>query len=307
VPVGELSALAAAASWAVGSLLFAGIGRKVSPGAMNLGKCCAAAILLSLACLALAPSAGPAAWPLSAALLLALSGVVGLTMGDTAYFGAIVTLGVPRAILLLSASPVFAALGGALFLDERVGGREVLGIGLTLAGIALVVTGRLAAPPGVSASSPEAGRDRVRRGVALGLVAAFGQAAGSLLSRRAMALGIDPLAASAGRLVAGAACLLIGAAIAGRAGPWLRELRAGFAWAKVSGASLIGTCGGIWLGQIGIARCSSTGVASTLLATSPLFALPLAHATGAERITRRGAIGTLVALGGVVLLSLRKG
>jgi drug/metabolite transporter (DMT)-like permease len=302
VPIGEIAALAAAATWAVGALLFAGIGKRVAPGAMNLGKCIAASIVLSLAYAALGPTPGPMAWSHDAALLLAVSGVVGLAIGDTAYFGAIVSLGVPRAILLLSAAPVFAALGGVALLGEPMGGREALGIGLTLGGVVLVVTGRRPAPVREREGESEA---RVRRGLLLGLVAALCQAGGSLLSRRAMQLGIDPLGAAAGRLVTGAVGLALLSSMAGHARPWLADLRRDRAWLKVAGASLVGTVGGIWLAQIALVRCSSTGVAATLLATSPLFALPLAHFVGHERFTVRGGLGALVALAGVALLSLR--
>ncbi len=315
VPIGELCALAAAASWAVGSLLFARIGRRVAPGAMNLGKCVAASIVLSLARVALAPWLGGVVGRADGALLLAVSGLVGLTIGDTAHFGALVAIGVQRAILLLASAPVFAAIGGALFLGERVAGREALGIGLTLAGIALVVTGRphrtrneggstheaAERAPGAAGGSGEA---RWRRGVALGVVAALGQAGGSLLSRKAMLLGTDPLAAAAGRLIVGAVGLVVVARVTGHLRPWAGDLGRDRSWAKVAGASLIGTVGGIWLAQLGLAYTSSTGVASTLLATSPIFALPLAHFAGHERITARGVAGTLLAIGGVVLLSL---
>jgi drug/metabolite transporter (DMT)-like permease len=311
VPTGELFALTAAASWAVGSLLFARIGRRVAPGAMNLGKCVTAAVLLSLTRLVLTPSLGPVPWSRDAAIPLALSGIVGLTIGDTAYFGAIVTLGVPRAILLLSAAPVFATLGGMVFLGEPIGGREAFGIGLTLAGIGLVVSGRAAVPAALAeagagkAGAADEARARIRRGILLGIVAALGQASGSLLSRKAMRLGVDPLAAAAGRLVVGAGAMVIASSLTGHVRPWVADLRTDFGWAKVAAASLVGTYGGIWLAQLALAHTSSTGVATTLLATSPIFALPLAHFVGHERITARGALGTVVAIGGVVLLTLR--
>lgn len=307
MPLGELFALAAAATWAIGSLLFARIGRRVSPGAMNLGKCLAAALLLSAVRVALAPTLGGVKLDAAIAVPLVLSGVAGLTLGDTAYFGAIVALGVPRAILLLSAAPVFATVGGVLFLGEAIGAREGAGIGLTLLGIAIVVVARspvavVSGRPGTP-GDPDA-RSKVRRGVILGVLAAMGQAGGNLLSRKALGLGIDPLGAAATRLAAGVTGLVIGAAIFGQARPWARELGRDRAWAKVAGASLIGTFGGIWLSQLAIARCSSTGVATTLLATSPIFALPLAHFVGHERVSARGVLGTVVALAGVVTLSL---
>ncbi|MBK8257445.1 MAG: DMT family transporter [Polyangiaceae bacterium] len=302
VPIGELFALTAAATWAVGSLIFAKIGERASPGAMNLGKCLAAAIVLTTLRALFSGSIGGVAWSNEAGLLLGVSGIVGLTIGDTAYFGAIVSLGVPRAILLLSSAPVFAAVGGRVFLNEQIGPRETFGILLTLGGIVLVVTGRKVAP---KADETSQNKSTLQRGVAFGMVAAVCQAVGSLLARRGMKGGIDPLAASAIRLIAGVMGLVIVAAVIGQLRPWARDLKTHNNWLKVSGASLIGTVGGIWLSQLALAHCSSTGVATTLLAKSPIFALPLAHFLGHEKIRVRAAAGTLAAIAGATLLSVK--
>jgi drug/metabolite transporter (DMT)-like permease len=302
VPIGETFALAAASCWAVGSVLFARIGKTVSPAAMNLMKCLTAATLLAVARLALSSSIAPLAVTASSALLLALSAVVGLTVGDTAYFEAMARIGVPRAILLLSAAPVFATVGGALLLDERVTARTIAGIAVTLTGIGLAVTSR---DDRASTAADERPRDDLRAGVGYGLLAALCQAAGSLLSRRAMADGIDPLAAAAGRVGIGAVALVASALLFGRARQWSREIADDLAWAKIAAASIIGTFAGIWMAQIALARSASTGVATTLLATSPIFALPLAHFAGHERVRARGVVATIVAVTGVALLTLR--
>ena len=292
---GELAALAAALTWAIGSLLFARIGRTVPPGAMNLGKLVAAGGLLALTHLLISSKAFvPAGVPSSALMLLALSGIAGLTIGDTAYFGAIVALGVPRAILLLSSAPVFAAVFGWVWLGERLDLRAVSGIALTLSGIGLVVL------------RPRVLDERVSsRGLALGVVAALGQASGSVLSRRAMQAGLDPLAAAVGRIAVGGIGLYAIAWMTGHARGWHKALAKDRAWLWVTLASLVGTYCGIWLAQTALARASSTGVASTLLATSPVFALPLAHVVGAEKMTARSLVGVLVAMVGIALLTLR--
>ncbi len=301
MPVGELFALAAALCWAIGSLLFARIGKTVSPAAMNAMKCLTAATLLTIARVTLSSSVAPLNVPTRAALWLAASAVVGLTIGDTAYFKAIVSIGVPRAILLLSAAPVFATIGGALFLDERVTARSIAGITITLSAIALAVTsGEEREGAQVESSAREQ-----RAGIAFGLLAALCQAAGSLMSRHAMADGIDPLAAAAGRVAVGAIALVASALLFGRARVWSREIATDLAWAKIATASVIGTFAGIWMAQIALARSASTGVATTLLATSPIFALPLAHFVGHERVRARGALATVVAIAGVALLTVR--
>ncbi len=235
-PIGALAALSAAAMWAVGSTLFSRIGRDVSPFTMNLGKCLSAGGLLGLTYLVLH---GPHVSSGSAALAwLAASAIVGLTIGDTAYFHAIVRLGVPRAILLLSSAPVFAAIGAAVFMDEPLGARSAAGIGVTLAGIALTVSGSAGPKPssseptlanGAPSTSASEGA-RVVPGMLFGLVAGLGQAAGSLLSKHAMREGLDPLFVASGRLLIGGGALVLVSALTRRATMVVRELTTQRAW-----------------------------------------------------------------------------
>lgn len=295
IGVGELCAVAAAIAWAIGSLLFGRLGRDgVPPGAMNLGKLVVAGSLLAITALSLTGHVVPLGAPTSALVLLVLSGVAGLTIGDTAYFGSIVALGVPRAILLLSSAPVFAALGGWLWLGETLDVRAVLGMTLVFGGIVLVVVRR-----------DVAGAPSSTRGIVLGIIAALGQAAGSLLSRRAMQVGLEPLAAAVGRILTGGIGLYAIALITRDAVPWTRALMKERTWLRVGLASIVGTYFGIWLAQTALLHARSTGVATTLLATSPVFALPIAHLAKHEKMTMRSVVGVVVTIAGIAALSLR--
>jgi drug/metabolite transporter (DMT)-like permease len=293
-PVGELAGLCAAACWAIGSTLFARIGQGgASPAAMNAVKCSFAFVVLLGAAIVTSGSPWPQRPTLVEASLLGASALVGLAVGDTAYFGALRDLGASRAVLLLSTAPVFAVAVESLWLRRAPPSGELVGVLVTLAGLAIAIARR---EPSTSGSAHAA------RGVALGLVAGLAQAIGSLLSRAGTAGGVAPLTASWLRLGVGAAFVLGAGLVAGEARGWVAQLRAPGLLARVLGASVVGTVCGIFLSQVALARSSSGGVASTLLATSPLFALPIAHATGGDRITPRAAIGTLVAFVGVALL-----
>lgn len=65
-------------------------------------------------------------------------------------------------------------------------------------------------------------------------------------------------------------------------------------------ASFFATYLGIWLQQTAL-KYTATGIAQALLATSPLFVLPIAAMLG-EKITQRAVLGVAIALGGVWLL-----
>ena len=301
VGVGELCGVLAALTWSVSALLFSRLGERMSGGAMSLGKTLSAALMLTSTHLALAALRGapsiPPALREQPGALLAMSAVIGLTLGDTALFGAMTLIGAPRALLIHASAPVFATIGGLLFLGERPDARSLVGVLITVTGIATVVSAR---PTGREVPPADA-----RKGLILGMIAAMSQAAGSLLSRRAMQQDVAPLAAASFRLIVGGGALFVLAAPTGHTRRWVAELTHERRWLKVAGASFIGTYLGLWLAQTSLQRASSAGVASTLLATTPVFLLPLAHATGAERMTARASVGVLVALVGVGVLSLR--
>jgi drug/metabolite transporter (DMT)-like permease len=65
-------------------------------------------------------------------------------------------------------------------------------------------------------------------------------------------------------------------------------------------AAFGGTYLGIWLQQIAL-KLSPAGIAQTLLATSPLFVLPIVALLG-EKITLRATVGVSIAIAGIALL-----
>jgi drug/metabolite transporter (DMT)-like permease len=262
---------------------------------MNVGKCLFAGGLLTLTFVVLEGWDFEA--PARAYGWLVASAIAGLTIGDTAYFGALVRLGVPRAMLLLSTAPVFAAIGGSVWLGEDVGLKGALGIAITLAGIGAVVW--------TPADTLKDGSFTTihRAGLLLGLLSGVGQAAGSVMSKRAMLDGIDPLATGGLRLLAAGVALVAIAVATRRAVPIFVELGKQRTWLRVIGAGFVGSYVGIWLAQAGLRLTPSVGVASTLLATSPVFALPLAHLVGHERMRWRSVIGSLIAVVGIAVLT----
>jgi len=65
-------------------------------------------------------------------------------------------------------------------------------------------------------------------------------------------------------------------------------------------AAFLGTYLAIWLQQVAF-KFTPAGIAQALLATSPLFVLPIAVMLG-DRVTGRAVLGVLVAIGGIWLL-----
>ncbi|BAU42547.1 DMT family transporter [Leptolyngbya sp. O-77] len=295
---GELAALAAALIWAIASIAFTKLGQRLSPMALNLSKGLIS-IGLILLTLGLSGSGLPAASG-SAVWLLLLSGAIGIGLGDTAYFASLNSIGARRGLLLESLAPPLTALLALVFLQERLSGAAWLGIGLTVGGVAWVIVER----------SPDSliGNYRPVRGLAFGLIAALSQASGAVLSRAALSTtDISPLWGTLIRLVAGLLVLLLW--LAWRppqfvsVGKEVGQLRSPRFLGIVAATAFASTFLGIWLQQTAL-KFAPAGIAQSLLATSPLFVIPIAVALG-DRVSLRAVLGVLVAIAGIWLLFWR--
>ncbi|MEL6489427.1 MAG: DMT family transporter [Cyanobacteria bacterium J06621_3] len=313
--VGEGAALLAAFLWAAATLMFGRLGKSISPLVLNIvkGLFAIAMMIVTLAFTSLLSSGSAAmpALPTQAVWLLIVSGAVGIGLGDTAYFSAINTLGARRALLLETLAPPMAAVMAWVFLSEQLAFGAIAGITITLTGVAWVISERV---PGIAYQSTGAG-------VRVALLATFCQASGAVLSRAALAeTTVSPLWSSFIRLFAGLVCMGVTALVKPNyvesasdrevrrhkePTQWraaLLRLRSPKLLLAIATASFFATYLGIWLQQIAL-KYAVTGVAQALLATSPLFVLPMAVLLG-DRINWRATVGALIALSGVWILLL---
>jgi uncharacterized membrane protein len=303
--LGEICALASSACWAVGSLLFARAGRDAAPFVLNAIKCGIGFALLALTTTALEGAHWFAAFGTVDVALLALSGLLGLTVGDTLYFESLIRLGPRRALLLLALSAPLTAILAAVMLGEGLGPMAVLGIAVTTAGVAWVVAERAGSSP-VPVPVPASEAEAVGRAggagtaVLLGLAGAFAQAIANVLTRSASA---DHPAIGIGSIRIGAAVLglLVHVlAVRGSGAVW-RTLAAPRTMKYLGTATVLSTFLGIWLASAGV-RYAPAGVAATLSSTAPVFVLPLAWFALGERLSLRAVLGAAVAVSGIALL-----
>ncbi len=289
---GELAALSAALIWAIASFAYVTMGKQVPPLVLNFSKC-TIAILLSLLTLGIMGDSAPG-FSLQTEMLplglLLTSGAIGIGLGDTAFFEALNCLGARRSLLIEALAPPLAALLAAIFLDETLSYRAWIGIFLTVGGVTWVILERV--------PDDFQGKLRPWRGIGFGLLSAFAQASGAVLSRAALAeTSVSPLWGSLIRLIAGVFILLILMSFQQRI--WaefqpLRDRRFLFILVITSFAS---TYLGIWLQQIAL-KFTATGIAQALTATSPLFVIPIALWMK-EKVSLRSIFGAVLALWGI--------
>lgn len=299
---GEFFGLAAALSWAVGSLFFSRV--RVSATAMNLFKNSLGSLLLILTLLGLALFDGkpPLRFSLEIWGYLAASSIVGLVIGDTCYFRSLQILGPRRALVMTTLAPPAAVLCGWFVLAETQSPFAVLGILVTLVGVVWVILER-----GVSAESAGHFPGTTFAGVAYGSLGSLCQAVGAVLAKK----GIDaldkldaPRAAMEASFIRLVVAMLIGLAMGAAASKlrkWIRQVREPGALGRLLPGSFCGTYLGIWFSLLAF-QYTSVGVATTLTSTSPIFVIPLVVLFLKQRMSSRAILGVGVALVGVVLL-----
>jgi len=320
--VGTLAALATAAAWTVTAMAFEYAGKRIGAVALNFLRLVFGSVFLGLWGVAVSGAWLPLAAPASAWLWLGASGIVGLVVGDLLLFQAFIDIGSRVAMLVYATAPALAAALGFAVLGERIAPAGLLGMALTLGGIALVVTGRpggasrapegeatTGADPGAGAGSPPRAVHRIR-GLLLAFGGALGQAGGLILSKIGAAAGsavgagaMDPFAGTQIRVTAGVAGFAI-ALVATRSWKGLGgALRDRKAIASLGLGSFFGPFLGVSLSLLAVQNASA-GVASAIMSITPVLIIAPSVLLWKEKVTAREIVGALVAVGGVFALFL---
>jgi len=290
---GEVACLGAALLWAVAVVLFRQPIAAWGARAINLLKCLLATALLLLTAIVFGGLQDLAVARPGHLALLALSGLVGLTLGDTALFAAVARIGAHRTLLVQTLAPVFAGLL-AVTLGERLSGVQLAGAAVVLAGVALVV--------GLDGGGSAPERAAVARGLGLAVLAAFGQGIGVVIAKEGMA-AVPVLPATLVRLAAASVGLLLVAAISSGFAPLRGALRDGVTLRRAVPAAFLGTYVAMLLMMGGVALAPAT-MAAVLLSTSPIFSLGVEAVIDGRRPSTVAIVGTLVAVFGVAVLTI---
>lgn len=285
--------LGSAMFWAVSVDLFTrGIGR-YGARAINLWKCVIASLMLGALTLAAGQGGAIVALSRRDLALLCVSGVVGLSIADTALFGAVRRLGAYRTLLFMNLAPAFTALTSGLWLSRWPPWTTAAAALVTMVGVVLVLR-------------PEAGTAHARGwpvgGIALALVYALGQGAGVTLAKEGMPPEFPGIAAALLRVGSGAVGLLVVGVFVGRGPRVLVEIARDRPIARSALlATFIGTFLAFILMMAGLARTPDT-VASVLLSTTPVFSFALAVSRGHRPLVRE-IVGGLLAVAGVAWMA----
>ena len=296
--MGAAAALFTAFCWSFTSIFFAAAGKRVGSVIVNRMRLLLAVILLSITHLitqgSLVPlDAEPQRW-----LWLGLSGFVGLVLGDALLFQAFVQIGARLSMLMMASVPVISTLLAWVFLGERLSLIEIGGIALTVTGISIVVLERGNGGPS------QADRRHYLIGVLLGLGGALGQAVGLVLAKQGLAGSYPALSGVLIRIIVAVSVLWLAALVTRQAGATINKVRqTPEAFRPIVFGTIVGPYLGVWASLVAV-QLTFVGIASTLMATTPIIMLPLARWLYKENISRRAIAGTLLSVAGVSILFL---
>lgn len=284
--IGIGAALVSAAAWAVGAILYKKFGENVSSFGMNLAKGAINLLLLAVTLLLL----GKEHVNSGTFLLLGVSGLLGISLGDTFFFEALQKLG-PHVLVVLSLlGQVLTVLFAIVFLGERLTTNMSVGILMVMSGVAVVVYTRIS----------DTTKKNSIEGIFYGLLAVLCMSVSVIIAKK----GLTTVSAVQGtfiRMLWGTSGLFLWGLATGRLREWVSPFRE----IKLMKNFFLLVClvsfGGFWLFHVAV-KYTEVSVANTLSATEPLFVIPLAALFLKEKITWSSVAGTVVSVGGIILL-----
>ena len=307
--LGEIISLIVAMSWTVTALFADKASHRLGSTTANVLRLVMAAVFLAVILWVGVGSPYPVYADGKAWFWLAASAVVGYVFGDWCLFNCYLSIGARFGQLFMTLAPPIAAIAGWAILGESLSWKAGLAMAVTLSGIAISILSR--------------GKDhQVRltlplKGVLLGLGAGLGQGVGLVLSKVGMEhyeaiippdapaqmATLLPFASTMIRAVIGGAGFLLMLALQKKT----QELKAAAHDRTGLGYALIMTVFGPVLGvslSLMAVQYTSAGIASTLMALTPVFILIPYAVFFHQRIKLRELIGVTVSMAGVALFFL---
>ena len=230
---------------------------------------------------------------------LGLSGILGLVLGDASLFQAFILIGPRISMLLMGLTPVIATILAWLFLGEQLSELQILGIGLTLGGVLWVI---IEHNQKINSNGIE--KQSFLPGILFGLGGAAGQALGLITAKKGLGGDFPALSGTLIRMLTAAIVLWSFTMLRGQAWKTIKKLNNNRqSLGYITAGSFTGPFLGVTFSLIAIQN-TSVGVASTLMALTPIFLLPISHLVFNERFGWGAIAGTIVSVAGVSILFL---
>ena len=307
--LGEVISLVVAVFWTVTALFADKASHRLGSMTANVLRLAMAFVFLGLLLWVSIGHPYPVYASGKAWLWLGLSALVGYVFGDWCLFNCYLSIGARFGQLFMTLAPPMAAIAGWAILGETLSWKSALAMAVTLSGIAISILSRDGGHK-VHLTLPW-------KGVLLGLGAGIGQGVGLVLSKvgmqhyaaaipseapEAMAAML-PFASTMIRALVGALGFLLLMSLQRDLGSLKRAVhdKVGMRYALIM--TVFGPVLGVSLSLMAV-QYTNAGIASTLMALTPVFILFPYAFLYKQRIRLREVIGVAVSMAGVALFFL---
>lgn len=286
--IGEIAALTCALCWAIAARIFRNLGGQFSSVILVFWKG-----LISIALLLIVVQFFPLDFELTNQVIfwLALSGVIGIGIGDTFFFLALKKIGDSQSILIAETlAPIATALLAMSWIGEWLSWQQWLGIAVVIFSVDVII----------KIQKRHSEQTFELTGYSYAAIAALCQSIGAVISRDVLLTSeIDVFHASLIRLVGGMAIILL-LIVIGRKAIMPKTKDQSSIWLWLFAATFVGTFMALVLQMVAFSY-TKAAVVQTLFAVSVIISLGIARILG-EKVRRNTLVWSCLALAGVSIL-----
>jgi drug/metabolite transporter (DMT)-like permease len=291
--IGITASLAAAFCWAVAIILFKKSGDTISPMALNLFKCLVTLLLLIPTLVFFGVEMFPRQ-PAQTWWLLAISGIIGISLADTFFFMALTRIGAGTTAVVDCLYLPFILLLSFVFLEETLGIRGLLGATLVISAIVIA-----SVPIGNHRKGGTTAGKQLFTGILCGVLA-ISLLAISIVMIKVLLEKSDVLWVSFVRILFGTAGLLVGTLLTSGRKKIMAELLPSRTWRTALPAAVIGNYLAMLAWLVGM-KYALVSVAAIVNQLSTIFIFLLSALFLKEAITVPRILATLLAVSGALL------
>lgn len=278
-------ALLSAASWAFATVVFDRIGKVVPYVGITFLKGIFSIILMIVLLIFTGGLHDIGIWEFS---FLALSGIIGISLGDSLFFKSLQDLGAKVQVIFFLLGQIFTMILSLLLLGELLSLEQYIGAVVLLTGIVIVIWGKQDNHP-----------NKVR-GIVCGLLSILCFSVSAIMVKMAIA-EVEVITATFYRMLFGT-IFTLGFGVVGKQLPsWIKPLKDKRLLILFILNVFVITYGGFLLSMVAV-KLISVSLVSVLGTTEPVFVLLFAYLINKDKIAKQEVIGTMITLIGLFII-----
>lgn len=303
--LGEVISLGVAVSWTITALFAEIASKRLGALQLNVIRMFLSLLMLGSTLWWFTGSFLPLHADVSTWFWLSLSGFVGYLLGDYCLFNSYILIGSRFGQLFMTLAPPTAAVAAWMILGETLSVQALLGMAVTLTGISISVLNK--------GTSHKFSLKLPLKGVLFGIGAGIGQGVGLVLSKVGMnhyessipmdegaVMDMLPFASTFMRAVTGAIGFLLVMMIQKKLHTLFQAVSDGKGMGAAVGATITGPFIGVAFSLMAV-QYTEAGIASTLMALTPILILWPSHFFFGQQVTFKEIIGACISVFGASL------